>query len=303
MGGHTFGGEWTEDKLACLGKYLSAYRKIFAQNKYARRYRTWYVDAFAGTGSRAVRDTPERAEPLFEGSYEDPESQSYRDGSAIKALGLESTFDKYFFIEKSKARLKELETKIEKRHDKLLTRCEFSSEDANKALRDWSTKRDWKNERAVVFLDPYGMQVEWKTLKTLAATKAIDLWYLFPLGIGVARLLVRDGKKIDEEWERRLDLMFGTNDWKARFYEAQTVRDLFGPREELIRDAGEKKIAAFVEERLKTCFVGVAKGLILRNSKSSPLYLLCFAASNERGAAPALKIAQSILGRSRIMHR
>lgn len=302
MGGHTFGGEWTEDKLECLGKYLSAYRKIFAQNKYARRYRTWYVDAFAGTGSRAVRDTPDLPESLFEGSYKDAESQSYRDGSAIKALGLESPFDKYFFIEKSKARLKELELKIGKRHHKLLARCEFSSEDANKSLRDWSKKRDWKNERAVVFLDPYGMQVEWSTLRTLAATKAIDLWYLFPLGIGVTRLLVHDGN-IDEEWERRLDVVFGTNEWKARFYEAQTVTDLFETREEVIRDAGEEKIAAFVEERLKTCFVGVAKGLVLRNSKSSPLYLLCFAASNERGAGPALKIAQSILGSSRVTRR
>jgi three-Cys-motif partner protein len=192
MGGHTFGGEWTEDKLDCLGKYLSAYRKIFVRNQYARRHRTWYVDAFAGTGSRSVQDTPDRVDLLFEGNYEDPEYQSYRDGSALIALGLESPFDKYFFIEKSKARLKELRLEIGKRHDKLLARCEFSCEDANKALRDWSTKRDWKNERAVVFLDPYGMQVEWDTLTILAATEAIDLWYLFPLGIGAARLLVRD---------------------------------------------------------------------------------------------------------------
>ncbi len=41
----------------------------------------------------------------------------------------------------------------------------------------------------MVFLDPYGMQVEWSTIEALAATKAIDLWYLFPLGVGVARLL------------------------------------------------------------------------------------------------------------------
>jgi three-Cys-motif partner protein len=116
MGGHTFGGEWTEDKLDCLGKYLSAYRKIFVQNKYAKKYRTWYVDAFAGTGSRATRDIPDRAKSLFESSYEDPELRSYRDGSAIIALGLESPFDNYFFIEKSKMRLKELEVKIGKRH-------------------------------------------------------------------------------------------------------------------------------------------------------------------------------------------
>lgn len=300
MGGHTFGGAWTDDKLDRLEKYLSAYRTIFERNERAQYFKTWYVDAFAGTGTRSVQDGP--AESLFGGDYEDPESQSYRDGSAKIALRLESQFDGYLFIEKSKTRLNELRQHIEMHHRNLLNRCEFGAGDANAYLRSWVAARDWRRERAVVFLDPYGMQVEWKTIELLAETRAIDLWYLFPLGIGVARLLVRDGK-IEEDWERRLDLVFGTNEWKARFYEAQTVTDLFGTREEIIRDAGEKKIAAFVEERLKTCFVGVAKGLILRNSKSNPLYLLCFAASNERGAGPALKIAQSILGGSRVTRR
>ena len=32
-----------------------------------------------------------------------------------------------------------------------------------------------------MFLDPYGMEVEWKTLQAVAATRAIDVWFLFPL--------------------------------------------------------------------------------------------------------------------------
>jgi len=298
MGGHAFGGEWTEDKLDCLGKYLAEYRRIFIKNERARYFKTWYVDAFAGTGSRSIQDPSARPEPLFEGDYEDPESQGYRDGSAMIALGLDSPFDRYLFIEKSKARLKELKEEIGKRYKELLARCEFSSGDANAALRDWSVRRDWKKERAVVFLDPYGMQVEWETITTLAATKAIDLWYLFPLGVGVARLLTRDGI-IDEDWRRRLDLVFGTNDWKARFYGTKIQPSLFGDQETMVRAAGEEKIQEFVEERLRTCFARVAKGLVLRNSKSSPLYLLCFAAANERSAPTALRIAQWILGHSK----
>ena len=298
MGGHTFGGGWTEDKLDCLGKYLAEYRKSFVKNERARYFKTWYVDAFAGTGSRSVPDPSTHVEPLFDGDYEDPESQRYRDGSAIIALGLESPFDKYLFIEKSKVRLNELKGEIRKRYSELLGRCEFSSEDANKALRDWSARRDWEKERAVVFLDPYGMQVEWETLTTLAATKAIDLWYLFPLGIGVARLLTRDGI-IDEDWQKRLDLVFGTNEWRNRFYETRIKSSLFGNEETMVRAAGEEKIQEYIEERLGTCFAKVAKGLVLRNSRSSPLYLLCFAAANERSAHTALKIAQWILGHSK----
>src|SRR6185437_11426333 len=51
---HKFGGSWTETKLECLRKYLNAYRKIFTQNQRARYFKTWYVDAFASTGSRLI---------------------------------------------------------------------------------------------------------------------------------------------------------------------------------------------------------------------------------------------------------
>jgi three-Cys-motif partner protein len=69
---HEFGGHHTELKLSVIGSYLSAYtkalRKIFKQ--------LWYIDAFAGTGSRIVKHralpatlfggppTPERIERL-----------------------------------------------------------------------------------------------------------------------------------------------------------------------------------------------------------------------------------------------
>jgi three-Cys-motif partner protein len=39
---------------------------------------------------------------------------------------------------------------------------------------------DWRSHRAVLFLDPYGMQVEWQTIEAIAKTAAIDLWLLFP---------------------------------------------------------------------------------------------------------------------------
>ena len=72
--------------------------------------------------------------------------------------------------------------------------------------------------------------------------------------------------------------------------------DLFGQIENVERTATETAIESFIHERLATCFgKNVGRGLILRNSKRSPLYFLCFAASNERGARAALNIANSIL--------
>ena len=293
---HRFGGDWTEIKLAKLEKYLRAYRTIFSGNERASHLKTWYVDAFAGTGSRTVVESSSGAiEDLFAVDvYADAENKGYRDGSARIALGLKDPFHGYLFIDKSRSRLAELQKMIKNDHPALLSRCDLRQGDANELLTRWCRERDWAKERAVIFLDPYGMQVEWNTILALANTKAVDLWYLFPLGVGVARLLKHDGK-LDESWEKSLDSVLGTTSWRERFYDTTVSEGLFGPLETVERDAPVEKIQTFIHDRLKGCFSGVAPGLILRNSKSSPLYSLCFASANERGAKTAIKIAKEIL--------
>lgn len=289
---HAFGGDWTEDKLARLSKYLSAHRSIFTGNTRARHFTTWYVDAFAGTGSRSTSENATSNQALTDESYQDTESTRYRDGSAKIALGLTSPFDRYLFIEKSKSRISELAGMIQRDFLSLEDRCELKNADANVVLCEWIKQRDWTKERAVVFLDPYGMQVEWSTIQALGATEAVDLWYLFPLG--VARMLTHDGK-IEDSWRTRLTSLFGTTEWEERFYRVEVKQDLFGEWDQLRRDATVENIQGYINERLGTCFVAVADSLVLRNSKASPLFALCFACANKRGAPTALKIAKSIL--------
>lgn len=293
---HAFGGDWTEDKLDRLGKYLAAYRRIFTANAGARRFRTWYVDAFAGTGSRALSKSEATALRLADETYDDPEGSDYRDGSARIALNLDSPFDHYLFVEKSKKRIAELQNDIHHGFAGLESRCVLQQGDANKLLLEWCGNRDWSKERAVVFLDPYGMQVEWSTVQALGATKSVDLWYLFPLG--VARMLTRDGV-IEDSWRNRLTKLFGTPDWEEKFYKTQVTPTLFGNLQTLRRDATVETMQAYINERLQTAFHSVAPSLVLRNSKDSPLFALCFAAANERGAPTAIKIAKSILGTSK----
>src|SRR5204863_9518843 len=99
--------------------------------------------------------------------------------------------------------------------------------DANGYLQEICENRRWTRNRAVLFLDPFGMQVTWDTMKAIAKTQAIDLWILFPLGVAVNRLLRRDAR-ISEGWQRRLDDFFGTKDWQDAFYKIKTERNLFG---------------------------------------------------------------------------
>jgi hypothetical protein len=49
-------------------------------------------------------------------------------------------------------------------------------DDCTKYLKDKVARNlqvDWQRHRAIVFLDPFGMQVGWDTIALLAETKAI----------------------------------------------------------------------------------------------------------------------------------
>jgi three-Cys-motif partner protein len=138
------------------------------------------------------------------------------------------------------------------------------------------------------------MQVEWKTIEAIAATRAIDLWLLFPLGIGVNRLLTKSGE-IPEPWRRRLNLLLGTEDWYEEFYRVESTPTLFGDSDRVVK-ATTETIGRYFNKKLKSVFVDVAEEpKVLRNSANCPLYLLCFAVGNEKGAPIALRIANHLL--------
>lgn len=293
---HEFGGDWTAEKLERIRKYLHAYTTIFRGNVRARTLTTTYVDAFAGTGYRLdAQDGPESPPALFPELVQD-DARQLQKGSARVALEVEPGFSKYVFVEKDVQRAQELQalkTEFPAKASSIhVVRC-----DANDYLQRWCRDTNWSRSRAVVFLDPYGMQVDWATIVAIAATKAIDLWLLFPLGMAVNRLLTRQGPP-PEAWERRLTRFFGTDDWKSAFYQRTTVRTPFGEEEMFAKDTDYEAISRYFVSRLKTVFVGVAENpLPLRNARNVPLYLLCFAAGNARGAETAVKIAGHILGR------
>ena len=287
---HKFGGRWTEEKLERLKKYLHAYTQIFEKNVRASMLHTIYVDAFAGTGYRnLVKDEDTVLLPLFE----DDDVISFQKGSAYIALETEPSFDEYLFVEQSLDYTKELE-KLKLKFPDKANKITIVQQETNNFLQSWCRQKNWNMTRAVVFLDPYGMEVEWSTIECLAQTKAIDFWILFPLGQAVNRLLTKDHPPKDA-WADRLNKFFGTDDWKQAFYRKKTQRDLFEEQEIFVKEANFDSIGGYFINRLKTIFVGVAENpLPLRNSRNIPIFLLCFAASNPKGAPTAVKIAQHI---------
>jgi three-Cys-motif partner protein len=283
-----FGGNWTEEKLEMLRKYLVAYSKIM--NKQSFRFA--YIDAFAGTGDRQFKQKQEKA-PLFP-ELSGREPREFYDGSARIALQVKPPFMKYIFIEKDVKRFSRL-VKLREEFPLLSDRISLVNEDCNVYLKDRCINYKWTSTRAVLFLDPFGMQVEWSTMEAIAGTKAIDVWILFPLGIAVNRLLKKDGN-IEDSWRARLDLLFGTTDWFAAFYKEQFLSNLFGKIQITKKVCTLESISIFYIERLKTIFPRVAeKPRPLCNSKGNPLFHLCFAVANPKGADLAMNIAKHIL--------
>lgn len=285
-----FGGVWTEDKLERVRQYLEKYMQILRKHPSLDPI---YLDAFAGTG---YRDRPGLVDadqlPIIEfGAAE----TRFLKGSAAIALGIAHPFSRYIFIERSKRRARELR-RLKVTFESLADRIEVVPEDANAFLQRWCAETDWRLSRAVVFLDPYGMQVEWPTIECLAKTGAVDLWYLFPLS-AVNRLLPKSGKP-REAWIERLNRIYGTSEWRDAFCPKRPVVDLFGEQETGGKDADFSTIAEFTNDRLRSVFAAVAPNpLVLRNRKNSPLFLLCFAvaSNNETTQKAALNIATYIL--------
>lgn len=284
-----FGGDWTEQKLAALQKYLSAYIKILSKTP----FRTAYIDAFAGTGYREKQSTTDIGLLFPELNEEEP--QQYLDGSARIALRIEPPFTKYIFIEENPRRNAELLALRQEFPDRS-DRIEIIQSDCNAWLQDRCSNYNWEKNRAVLFLDPFGMQVEWETMEGIAKTEAIDVLILFPLGVAVNRLLRKDGM-IEDSWRSRLDKLFGTSDWYDTFYREVEESNLFETERKVTKKIATLPfISDYYVKRLDSIFTEVVdRPRPLCNSRNNPLFHLCFAAGNPKGAPTAVKIAKHIL--------
>jgi three-Cys-motif partner protein len=283
---HEFGDQHTELKLSIVEKYLKFFTKALG-GKFGE---LWYIDAFAGTGSRTVRHE-ERAAGLLDAG--EPERVERRRGSARIAIDVRPPFDFVVFIENKPAYFVALE---ELAANHLGRRIVVIKNDANDALKSLIANNSWRSKRAVLFLDPYGMQLEWSTLEKVAATKAIDVWFLFPLS-GLYRQATRDLADIDQHKRAALTRMFDSDGWEAELYPKSVREDLFDglvdePRQ---RAADVTGLEAYAKSRLETIFAAVLKPLPLPLHDRPPRFSLFFCVSNPKAIGLASRVANQIL--------
>src|SRR5258707_8710366 len=155
MNQQPFGGSWTIEKLTRVREYLKAYAKAMSGQQ--ARFRIAYIDAFAGTGYQYLKND-ENPDELLLPELAETEAKAFLDGSARQALQVHPEFTKYIFIEKDPQRVLELH-KLKEEFPSVSGKIDVVQQDANSYIIDLCRNRNWKKNRAVLFLDPYGMQV------------------------------------------------------------------------------------------------------------------------------------------------
>jgi three-Cys-motif partner protein len=257
-------GRWSEEKLDLLAKYLKAYSAIMNKQKQSWLKAYYYIDAFAGS----VRPRSKEDE------------QRYIDGSPLRALQTEPKFDAYWFIDVSPRRIERIEGLRDEFPDCVI---EIRQGNCNEILCSEVIRRITyaSKQRAFVFLDPYGLQVDWQTVRKLANTKTYDIFINFSV-MGVTRLLPRDQRPEGEVLEQ-LNKVMGSTNWLDQIYQPPRQLSFFPELEPALSRETIKaeELASLYAEQLRSLFPHVSKPVLMKNSTNSVLYALCLASHNQ----------------------
>lgn len=272
-----WGGDWTKKKIEILVEYAKAYLIIMHKHPY---WKLLYFDGFAGSGM-IVKD--------------DKIDLDITIGAACRIVEIDEPrpFDFYYFVEKDKHNAKLLvQNTKEAFPDKNIT---IKIEDCNVKLKDLANYLqtiNGKKTRVLAYLDPYGMQLEWASIIDLA-NAGIDMWVLAPTGMGVNRLLKKNGD-ISDIWIERLKKFLGLSEEEIRdyFYKEKIDYTLFGEQKHISKEENAiEKAGKLYKIRLETVFKFVSDPFILKGTKGNIMYHMFLASNN----LVAVKIANDII--------
>lgn len=259
-----FGGIWTNKKLEALEAYLAFYTAALKNQP----FKLHYVDAFAGAGSHVPVESVEQGVLI---------AQDALDGSVKRALRVQPGFDEYHFNDLDSEHIRLLETV---RGEFPGRKISITQLDANAFVPQLCSSLG-RNDRAVVFLDPFSTELDWATIESVAACQRADLWLLFPLSV-ILRMTPNDGDRVMPQWQRTLNRLLGTDEWEDALYRSTDLpqEDLFSGALPAVEErVNWKEVNQWVKKRLQQRFAYVEEPLVLRNN-NRPLFSLFFAVAN-----------------------
>ena len=274
--------------MLALERYLDFYTKVLKRQHW---WRTIYIDAFAGGGHAAIRESRPTGSPIAESLFlgdasDEPQQQQFIRGSPRVALDIPNPFDIYVFIDADPERvaaLKQLGPYSDGRT--IHVRQGTAASEIDWVLSQRLTKDRY---RGVAFLDPFGAHLEWRTIKALAASGIFEVLINFPLHMAINRLMTVSGE-IPANWRAQLDAFFPSG-WYEHVYSTPDP-GLFAGTEfaaefaagiEKRPDAIDRLLRLYVSS-LKDAFGHVSEPKLIRNTRNSPLYYLIWAGPHPKG--------------------
>ena len=267
----SFGGDWTNEKLEILRKYLVGYTSVFKDKDF---FRLVYVDAFSGSGEVLSKK----------------EGKFIKGSTQIAAEIEDRKFDELLFNDLKEGNCSALEERF--KNDE---RVKISNKDANSFLQNLGSEKDWGSWRGVLFIDPFATQLKWDTLKKIESYNALDTWILFPI-MAISRMMPRSKKPedVNSAWAEKLTHVFGGDSWRD-FYKPNPQQNLFGD-DDVIMDEGVIGILNLYKNQLRELFGDrfLEKSKTFKNEKNSAIFEFIFCVGSKNKAA--ITVAQNIAG-------
>ena len=260
---HSFGGAWTEAKLEIVSRYAKAFQTALK----FKPFESWYIDPFAGSGEREEKRL---SGGLLENRALEEEVLTFA-GSAKLALEIEPHFNHYRFADTKSDHIQALRELKAAHSDRDI---QIFPGDGNECVRKivsnplWTGHETAWKQRGIIFLDPYGMDVAWETLRVVAETKRLDVWFLFAAK-AVRQQLGRSLDRVDQGKAAALDRFFGETSWREEFFKPIPSQTSF-LNEEADQSETAVNLQAIGEYAKKQfimtfCWVSPPKPLTVRN--------------------------------------
>lgn len=254
-------GPWTSVKLDYLRRYVTIFETSMRGKPWRQRN---YIDLYAGSGK-----------------YRETENGSVFLGSALVALTTEHPFTNYYLSDSCSDNIDVLKTRTKQS----VYSIEYKVGDANQLVQqivdqiqgidNQKLPGKWSSLN-LAFLDPDGLELEWRTVQCLASLFTMDLiiyYSQYGLNINFENCYLA-------KTETDLDRFFGTDQWRRIYERWKTKGSISGIHRELI-DFYKSNLSSLGYSDIHDQEEGCEP--IMRNTKKAPLYRLIFASKNKRG--------------------
>jgi hypothetical protein len=175
-------GYWTEIKLSILEKYATLHQILLSHSLHPI-----YIDGFAGAGHHKSKGSGRIIE-----------------GSPLRALAVDPPFERFHFVDIDGTRVAEL-----KRISAGRSNVTVYQGDCNAVLTEqvFPTISYANRQRALCILDPYGLQLNWKTIRMAGESQIIEIFLNFPVMDMNMNVLWHDSDRVTEVQRERLNIL------------------------------------------------------------------------------------------------